>query len=103
MASCSAIKDSIKEHFLPMLVSRSASCIASEMADKHLVTSRHSRRYLGKACEIIHDDIDVADIDRQKLVSQLVHELKEAMEKQLKRAIRARLLALPVNCVNYLI
>jgi len=45
------------------------------MADKYGVTRRQTRRYVGRGYEIIRDDIDATDVDREKFVSQLVNSL----------------------------
>ena len=51
------------------------------MADKYGVTRRQIRRYVGRGYEIIRDDIDAADVEREKLVSQRVNSLQESMAK----------------------
>jgi hypothetical protein len=81
MASRSATKDRINESVALLLAGRSASGIVSEMADKHGVTRRQARRYVGRGYEIIRDDIDESDVDREKLVAQLVNSLQESMAK----------------------
>ena len=81
MASRSATKDRINESVALLLSGRSASGIVSEMADKHGVTRRQARRYVGRGYEIIRDDIDESDVDREKLVAQLVNSLQESMAK----------------------
>ena len=81
MASRTATNDRLNEAVALLLAGRSASGIVSEMADKHGVTRRQARRYVGKGYEIIRDDIDESDVDREKLVSQLVNSLQESMAK----------------------
>jgi uncharacterized FAD-dependent dehydrogenase len=81
MASRSATKDRINESVALLLAGRSASGIVSEMADKHGVTRRQARRYVGRGYEIIRDDIDESDVDREKLVAQLVNSLQQSMVK----------------------
>lgn len=81
MASRTATRDRVSEAVALLLAGRSASGIVSEMADKHGVTRRQARRYVGKGYEIIRDDIDESDVDREKLVSQLVHSLQESLSK----------------------
>jgi uncharacterized FAD-dependent dehydrogenase len=81
MASRSATKDRINESVALLLAGRSASGIVSEMADKHGVTRRQARRYVGRGYEIIRDDIDESDVDREKLVAQLVNSLQQSMAK----------------------
>ena len=81
MASRTATNDRLNEAVSLLLAGRSASGIVSEMADKHGITRRQARRYVGKGYEIIRDDIDKSDIDREKLVSQLVNSLQESMAK----------------------
>ena len=81
MASRTATNDRINEAVALLLAGRSASGIVSEMADKYGVTRRQARRYVGRGYEIIRDDIDAADVDREKLVSQLVNSLQESLAK----------------------
>ncbi len=81
MASRTATNDRINEAVALLLAGRSASGIVSEMADKHGVTRRQARRYVGRGYEIIRDDIDESDVDREKLVAQLVNSLQESMAK----------------------
>jgi len=81
MASRSATKDRINESVALLLAGRSASGIVSEMADKHGVTRRQARRYVGRGYEIIRDDIDESDVDREKLIAQLVNSLQQSMAK----------------------
>jgi uncharacterized FAD-dependent dehydrogenase len=81
MASRTSTNDRINEAVALLLAGRSASGIVSEMADKHGVTRRQARRYVGRGYEIIRDDIDAADVDREKLVSQLVNSLQESLAK----------------------
>ena len=72
------------------------------MADKYGVTRRQTRRYVGRGYEIIRDDIDSADVDLEKLVSQLVNSLQESMAKT-AQAMPALFLAVAVNYVNCLV
>lgn len=81
MASRSATKDRINESVALLLAGRSASGIVSEMADKHGVTRRQARRYVGRGYEIIRDDIDESDVDCEKLAAQLVNSLQQSMAK----------------------
>ena len=67
-----------------LLASRSASGVVSELSERHSVTRRQARRYVASAYEVIKADVNDSDIDRGKLVSQLVHALQEAMAQAVK-------------------
>lgn len=79
MASRTAI--AVNDALMMLLDSRSASGIVSELADKYCVSRRQARRWVAKGYETIKADVDESDIDRTKLVSQLVNTLQEAMAK----------------------
>ena len=78
--TASAVNDAL----MMLLDSRSASGIVSELSDKYGVTRRQARRWVAKGYETIKADVEESDIDRQKLVSQLVHALQEALASAVK-------------------
>ena len=82
MASRTATR--INEALAMLLASRSASGVVSELSERHSVTRRQARRYVASAYEVIKADVNDSDIDREKLVSQLVHALQESMAQAVK-------------------
>lgn len=82
MASRTATR--INEAVAMLLASRSASGVVSELSERHSVTRRQARRYVASAYEVIKADVNDSDIDREKLVSQLVHALQESMAQAVK-------------------
>ena len=76
--------NAVNDALMMLLDSRSASGIVSELSDKYGVTRRQARRWVAKGYEMIKADVEESEIDRQKLVSQLVHALQEALASAVK-------------------
>ncbi|MCP9776207.1 hypothetical protein [Cyanobium sp. WAJ14-Wanaka] len=72
------------DHALQMLAAgRSAIAAVAEVAETYGISRRQSRRIVGKAYEVLRDDIEKAGVNRKAETAQLVHTLHEAMAKAL--------------------
>jgi nucleoid DNA-binding protein len=72
------------DHAVSMLMAgRSASAAVAEVAETYGISRRQSRRVVGKAFQVLRDDIEQSGISRKAESAQLVHTLHEAMAKAL--------------------
>jgi ABC-type amino acid transport substrate-binding protein len=72
------------DHALKMLAAgRSAAAAVADVAETYGISRRQSRRLVGRAYEVLRDDIEQSGVNRRLEAAQLVHTLHEAMAKAL--------------------
>jgi uncharacterized Fe-S cluster-containing radical SAM superfamily enzyme len=62
---------------------RSTTTVVAELADHWGVSRRTAQRLVGKAHQVLVDDLENAGVDRHQMLSQLVHALQESIGKAL--------------------
>ena len=62
-----------------LMAGRSPSAVVATLADEMGVSRRTARRDVAKAYQLILDDINEIDVNRQQLVAQVLHCLMEGM------------------------
>lgn len=62
---------------------RSTTAVVAELADHWGVSRRTAQRLVGKAQQVLVDDLENAGVDRHQMLSQLVHALQESIGKAL--------------------
>jgi uncharacterized protein YoaH (UPF0181 family) len=83
MAVAAAVAARVDHAVSMLMAGRSASAAVAEVAETYGISRRQSRRVVGKAFQVLRDDIEQAGINRHQEVAQLVHTLHEAMAKAL--------------------
>lgn len=83
MASPAAITERIQWGVDRLLECRSTSATVAAMADHWGISRRQARRDVGRAHQVLMDDLEVSGVSRPQIVAQLEHALFEALAKAL--------------------
>ncbi len=83
MASRSATAERIDWAVRRLVECRSTTAVVAELSDWAGISRRQAQRLVGKAHQVLVDDLENAGLDRRELTAQLVHALQESLGKAL--------------------
>jgi hypothetical protein len=81
MASRSATAERIDWAVRRLAECRSTTTVVAELSDWAGISRRQAQRLVGKAHQVLVDDLENAGVDRHQMVASLVHALQQAIGK----------------------